>query len=213
MYKARQDSNVPVTLLLLCCSLLTGCLGSGAKNGVRYYLVDPVTVDAAGIHTDNQLADNQLAIELIDLNIPQYLQRFQIVTRNGENRLRFSENNQWGENLRKNLLRTLAINLASRLSTIDIGSPLNRSATLPDYRVQVHIARFELDSYGKVQLSARWQLTNADEEELGMYYASLQSDAQIKDGDYDQIVADMQELFAGLCDRISAGILALEDKR
>jgi len=208
MYKARQDSKIRATLLLLFCSLLAGCLGSGTKNGVRYYLVDPVTVDVAEINTDNQLA-----IELIDLNIPQYLERFQIVTRNGENRLRFSENNQWGENLRKNLLRTLAINLASRLSTIDIGSPLNRSATLPDYRVQVHIAQFELDSDGEVQLSARWQLTNADEEELGMYYASLQSDDQIEDGDYDQIVADMQALFAVLCDQISASILVLEHKR
>ena len=207
MYKARQDSKISATLLLLLCSLLAGCLGSGTKNVVRYYLVDPVAVDEPAIN-----ADNQLAIELIDLNIPQYLHRFLIVTRTGENRLRFSENNQWGENLRKNLLRTLAINLASRLSTIDIGSPLNRSATLPDYRVQVHIAQFELDSYGKVQLLARWQLTNADEEELGMYYASLQSDEQIEDGDYDQIVADMQELFAGLCDQISASILALEDK-
>jgi uncharacterized protein len=207
MYKARQDSKISATLLLLLCSLLAGCLGGGTKNVVRYYLVDPVAVDTATINTENQLA-----IELIDLHIPQYLQRFQIVTRNGENRLRFSENNQWGENLRKNLLRTLAINLAGRLSTIDIGSPLNRSATLPDYRVQVHIGQFELDSHGKVLLSARWQLTNAEEEALGMHYASLQSDDQIEDGDYDQIVADMQSLFAGLCDQISASILVLEDK-
>jgi len=207
MYKARSFSLLPPVLVLLLCGLLTGCLGGGSKNIVHYYLVDPVAVDAAELD-----AGNQLAIELIDLNIPQYLQRFQIVTRNGENRMRFSESHQWGENLRKNLLRTLAINLTTRLSTIDIGSPINRSASLPDYRVHVHIGQFERTSNGKVQLSASWQLSDAEEESLGTHYASLHSDDQIKDGDYDQIVADMQELFAGLCDQISASILALEDK-
>ncbi len=205
MNKVRSDSFRPQILLLLFGSLMAGCFGSGAKNAVHYYLVDPVAVDSPEPNTGEQLA-----VELIDLHIPQYLQRFQIVTRDGENRLRISENNQWGENLRKNLLRTLAFNLASRLSTIDIGTPLNRSASLPDYRVQVYVGKFELDTNDRVKLVARWQLTNAEEQELGMYDASLQSDDQIKEGDYDQIVADMQDLFARLCDRITASIMAME---
>ncbi len=203
MYKTRLKPVVP---LLLLCALFSGCLGSGSKNVVRYYLVDPLVDEVP----ENQ-KDNQLAIELVDLHIPQYLQRYHLVTRNSENRLRFSEGNQWAESLRKNLLRTLAINLAGRLSTIDIGTPLNRSVSLPDYRIRVHIARFELDRYGKVQLTARWQLSNTDEKELGIYVASLQSDEQIEKGDYDQIVADMQDLFARLCDQIAASITALED--
>jgi uncharacterized protein len=208
MNNHKSISLLPVLLLITVCALLTGCFGSGSKNGLSYYLIDSVEANAPEIDTENQLA-----IELIDLHIPRYLERFQIVTRNGDNRLHFSESNQWGGNLRKNLLRTLAVNLAIRLSTIDVGTPLNRSATLPDYRVQVHVAKFELDNYGKVQLAARWQLSNADEEELGMYHASLQSDSNIDDGDYDQIVADMQDLFAGLCDQISASILALEGEQ
>jgi uncharacterized lipoprotein YmbA len=205
MNNHKSISLLPGLLLITVCALLTGCFGSGSKNGVNYYLIDAVEANAPEIDTENQLA-----IELIDLHLPRYLERFQIVTRNGDNRLHFSERNQWGGNLRKNLLRILAVNLAIRLSTIDIGSPLNRSATLPDYRVQVHMGKFELDDDGRVQLSARWQLSNADEEELGMHYASLQGDSQIDEGDYDQIVADMQDLFAGLCDEISASILALE---
>jgi uncharacterized protein len=208
MYKEKPYSLLPAILLLLLCGLLSGCLGGGAKNVVRYYLVDPI---AGGTPVLN--GENQLAIEIIDLHIPQYLERFQIVTRNGDNRMRFSESNQWGEHLRKNLMRTLAINLANRLSTLDIGTPLNRSATLPDYRIHVHVGQFELDSNGKVQLAARWQLTNAEEEELGMHYASLQSDARIEEGDYDQIVADMQELFARFCDQIASSIIALEGSR
>jgi len=203
MKLVNMRSLRPAVLLL--CLLMTACLGGGAKNGMKYYLIDAVHADSPQIDTKDQLA-----IELIDLHLPRYLERFQIVTRNGDNRLRFSESNQWGGNLRKNLLRILAVNLATRLSTIDIGTPLNRSASEPDYRVQVHMGEFELDSEGKVQLSARWQLSSADEEDLGMYHTALESDARISEGDYDQIVADMQSLFAGLCDQISVSILELE---
>jgi uncharacterized protein len=204
MNKTGVNSLTGKILLLILAALMAGCLGSGSKNGVSYYLIDSVDAEASQINTENQLA-----IELIDLNIPRYLERFQIVTRTGNNQLHFSESNQWGDNLRKNLLRILAINLASRLSTIDIGTPLNRSVSPPDYRVQVHIGKFELDSEGKVQFMARWQLSNSGGE-LGMYYTSLQSTSRIDKGDYDQIVADMQTLFAEFCDQISESILVLE---
>ncbi|NKB36505.1 MAG: hypothetical protein GKR93_04945 [Gammaproteobacteria bacterium] len=192
--------------IILCCLIFAACLGGGGATKVNYYLVDPETPANAEIATGRQLA-----IELIDLHIPQYLQRFQMVTRDGDNRLRFSDSNQWAENLRKNLLRTMAVNLATRLSTIDIGDPLNRSASPPDYRVHVHIGKFELDSKGLVQLSGRWQLSSADEEELGMHFAVLQSPDSIDTSDFDQVVADMQVLFGEFCDQIAASILALED--
>ncbi len=194
--------------IILCCLIFAGCLGGGGATKINYYLVDPER--SANVEIDT---GRHLAIELIDLHIPQYLQRFQLVTRDGDNRLRFSDTNQWAENLRKNLLRTLAVNLATRLSTIDIGDPLNRSASPPDYRVHVHIGQFELDSEGLVQLSGRWQLSSADEEELGMHFASLQSPNSISVGDFDRVVADMQVLFGEFCDQIAASILALEDSR
>ena len=205
MCKFSADSLSPTILLIAVCLLLSGCLGGGSNSVIKYYLVDPVHVEMDEIDTDKQLA-----VELIDLHIPQYLQRFQLVTRKDDNRLRFSDNNQWAENLRKNLLRTLATNLATRLSTLDIGTPLNRSATLPDYRVQVHIGQFELDRDGKVQLSGRWQLTGADEEEIGMYHTALQSDGSMEADNFDQVVADMQDLFAELCDQIADSIKAIE---
>ena len=205
MYKFSAESLTSTILLIAVCLLLSSCLGGGSNSVVKYYLVDPVHVEMDKIDTDKRLA-----VELIDLHIPQYLQRFQLVTRKDDNRLRFSDNNQWAENLRKNLLRTLATNLATRLSTIDIGTPLNRSATLPDYRVQVHIGQFELDRYGKVQHSGRWQITGGEEEDIGMYHTSLESDAGMEPGDYDQIVADMQRLFAELCDQIAASIKTIE---
>ena len=116
------NKKCKLLLLLLLTVLLSGCMGGGATTPVRYYLIDPID------YSNNSVKSvRELKIAIIDLHIPQYLERFHIAKRTNVSQLEFSENNQWGESLRKNLLRTLARNLSSLLSTADIGTPLNRS--------------------------------------------------------------------------------------
>ena len=187
------------------CLTLSACGGGG--NTVRYYLLDPV--DTASRYE----AEKPLALEIVDLHLPQYLERFQIVSRDGENRLKLSDANQWGENLRKNLLRTLSVNLAGLLSTMDISTPLNRSASMPDYRIHVHIFKFEKDNDDRVKLVARWQLSDANEAELGMHNAVLESPDSIEDGNYDAMVMAMQQLFSQISSRIAESIIEQENKQ
>ena len=193
-------------LLILCATLLAGCFGGGSKS-THYYLVDPVEQNPI---RSVQEGETPLAVEIIDLHLPQYLERFQIVTRNRENQLHLSDANQWGEALRKNLLRTMGTNLAGLLSTIDVGTPLNRSASLPDYRVHIHIIRFEQDSDGRVKLDARWQLGDDSDDQAVMYAVSLQS-SSIAEGDYADIVAAMQDLYSQFGLRIAESIVAKEE--
>ena len=196
--------NNLIILLLVC--LLSGCLGGNATIPIRYYLIDPADYPKASVK-----AVRQLSIELIDLQIPQYLERFHIATRTNKSQLEFSETNQWGENLRKNLLRTMARNLSFLLTTIDIGTPLNRSASKPDYRVQIYIDQFEQDVDKKVKLSARWQLSKTSQTEpLGVFNATLESQQTIEDGNYDQMVSVMRGLYGELSDHIAETIVAQE---
>lgn len=205
----KTDRRAPRSLVyfleicLLGC-VLCGCLGGGG-NSVRYYLIDPVEIDA-----DADQSPGKLAVEITDLHIPQYLERFQIVTRDGDNQLHLSENNQWGENLRKNLMRTLSQNLAGRLATIDIGTPLNRSASMPDYRIQVYITRFERGVDGVVRLAARWQISDGSEQVLGMHSSDLDSGSTVDENDYAGTVASMQDLYSQLCVKIADSVIAEE---
>lgn len=182
--------------------LLGGCMGGGG-NSVRYYLIDPVSVTES-----TASPSGTLSIEITDLHIPQYLERFQIVTRDTDNRLLLSESNQWGENLRKNLMRTLSQNLAGRMATIDIGTPLNPSASPPDYRIQVYISKFERDTDGIVKLSARWQISNGSDQVLGTYSNDLDSGTRIDKEDFGAIVAAMQDLYGQLSAKIADSIIA-----
>lgn len=195
-------------LLLFVTFLLSSCMGGGATNPTRYYLLDPVEYTG-----DSVKAVRPLKIEIIDLQIPQYLERFQIASRSSESRLEFSDENQWGENLRKNLLRSLARNLSRILSTDDVGTPLNRSSSLPDYRIQIHIEQFEQDVDGSVKLFARWQLSNTAKNVEGSKVSSigLQGKAKIEEGNYDQMVAAMRELFGELSLRIADSIMEHEN--
>ncbi len=191
-----------LSLLAMC----AGCAGGNIK-ATRYYLIDPVSYE------QDLESVSPLRIEIIDLHIPQYLERFHIATRVSENRLVFSESHQWGENLRKNLLRTLAGNLSGLLNTNDIGTPLNRSASSPDYRLQVYIEKFERDSDYKVRLLARWQLSVADmNEPVGVFSRELVGAATLQPSDYDAMVSSMRQLYGQLCQHIADSIMAEEQQ-
>ena len=196
-----------IIISLYLASLLSGCSGViSSTTPIRYYLIDPVEYPNISFKTASPLR-----IEIISLHIPQYLERFHIATRSSESQIGFSESHQWGENLRKNLLRTISRNLSALLSTLDIGTPLNRSASLPDYRVQVHIEQFELESNKKVNLVARWQLSEGTQSKpLGVFSANLQGQEIIKEGDYEQMVSVMRELYGELCQRIAKTIISQE---
>ncbi len=202
-----QNKSLHVLFSLLLLVLMSACAGGGGK-AIRYYLIDPVVLDRQPVPAQGAPS---LSIEVLDLHIPQYLERFQIATRAGKGRLVFSDYHQWGENLRKNLLRTLSRNLSQLLATHDVGTPLNRSASRPDYRVQVYIEQFEMDIDNRVKLVARWQLTRSGKQEpLGVFALQLQGEQTIKDGDYDGMVWVMHKLYGQLSEEVATSILAQE---
>jgi uncharacterized lipoprotein YmbA len=193
-----------IVISLYVASLLGGCGGVSSTDPIRYYLIDPAEFPNASLK-----AVKPLKIEIINLHIPQYLERFHIATRSSKSQLEFSESHQWGENLGKNLLRTMARNLSKLLSTMDVGTPLNRSASSPDYRIQIHIEQFEQESDNRVKLVARWQLSGKPGPS-DVFSAELQSEETIKEGSYDQMVSAMRQLYGTLSERIAETIIAQE---
>jgi uncharacterized lipoprotein YmbA len=197
--------NKIVVLLYVAC-LLGGCAGVSSTHPIRYYLIDPAEYPSALYK-----AGKPLKIEIINLHIPQYLERFHIATRSSKSQLEFSESNQWGENLGKNLLRTMARNLSKLLSTMDIGTPLNRSASIPDYLVQIHIEQFEQESDNRVKLVARWQLSGSSQSKPSeVFSAELQSKETAKDNSFEHRVSVMRQLYGKLSERIAETIIGQE---
>lgn len=189
---------------LLGALLLGGCLG-GSSPPVRYYLLDPQPTNA------EKTQNNKLHIEIAAVELPQYLDRPQIVTRTGDHQLKLSELNQWGGNLRKNMLRTLAVNISNRLDTANVAIAPHPSSVMSAYRVEVEVMRFEYDSDQHVHLGAQWRIsTGLERKPILTRIATLKSDSPLEASDYNAIISTMSKLYAELSDDIASGILSIE---
>ena len=196
-------NQILFSILLSAALVQIGCLGAGST--VRYYTVNPVDAVPAAA------AQRQLAIDILNVHVPDYLERPHIATRDGNNSLQFSDTNMWAENLRKNLMRTMVRNLSAMLGTSAISTPLSRSSARPDYLLEIHIDQFEQDSDTRVKLAARWQLIRAgDDKPLGVHSVDLQGETQVPEHDYDRMTGDMRELYGRLSRKIADDILAAQ---
>jgi uncharacterized lipoprotein YmbA len=169
--------------------LLSSC--SSTQTMISYYVIDPIPMPTIA-NLDKK------SVQILDLKLPQYLERFQIARREGANRLTFSNNQQWGENLRKNLYRTMTRNLAVLLGTPDVGTAINRSFAKPDYVLRVSIEAFEQTADGRTQLAARYQISDGASEHLTtrQFTSSINRDSS---NQYSEMIADLQALYAELC--------------
>ena len=188
--------------ILLGLILLAGC--GGTPVGISYYVIDPVSMPAVAKFDTK-------SVQILDLKLPQYLERFQIARREGSNRLTFSANQQWGENLRKNLYRTMTRNLAELLGTADVGTAINRSFATPDYVLRVSIEAFEQGADGRAQLAARYQISSGAGKLLVTEQFSSVVDRDSGDR-YGDMVADLQALYAELSREIAISLQYLEEQ-
>lgn len=180
--------------------LLTGCASGEAT---RYYLIEAVTP------TTTSTAQSP-AIELLDVEIPQYLERYQIASRQKDNRIAFAASNQWGENLRKNLTRTIARNLTNELGTSAVGSPNLRLTGRVDVFIKILFERFERGPDGYVYLTARWQLLDAQRQPMVNTSSDLSSSYAVGSTDYPGTVAELSTLVGRFSGEIATRIRDLQ---
>lgn len=146
------------TLLLLLCALplLTGTLTScktlrPVKDTASRHLLDPSIPFRAG-------TSQKPAVAIARPVLPVYLDRSQLVTRDGSGALQVQENNLWSEPLDSGIARVLAANL-SRLTGSTTIQPVGSFLTL-DYAslVEMRIAQFDPDPSGNLVLECTWKV-------------------------------------------------------
>ena len=65
------NNKCKLAISIIIISLLSACIGGGETKPIRYYLIDPTDYSNSSIK-----AVKELKIAIIDLHIPQYLERF-----------------------------------------------------------------------------------------------------------------------------------------
>jgi uncharacterized lipoprotein YmbA len=129
--------------------LMAGC---AATTPTRFYTLSGLVAPPA--EATQGLA--HLAVGVGPVTLPEYLNRPQIVTRAGSNRIILADFDSWAEPLDGLFARTLTENLSLLLGTDDV-VPLPLRRTIPlDYDVEVNVTRFDVDSGGHAVLDAHW---------------------------------------------------------
>lgn len=114
---------------------------------------------ALGPSAETSIASQpSLGLAVGPLEFPRYLDRPEIVRRDGANRLVVADAHRWGGSLRTDVLRTIADDLGRLLGT-------NRIAVYPteprfdaQYRVLIDLRQFEAVGGDRVALRAVWTL-------------------------------------------------------
>ncbi|MBF0274826.1 MAG: membrane integrity-associated transporter subunit PqiC [Nitrospinae bacterium] len=190
----------------LFCLLLfvSGCV-STTNASTKFYILNPIS-DAPSLQ--KKVKTKAVSVVIDSLRLPQYLERPQIVMRTSANELSFAEFHQWGGNLRKNMMRTLAENLSQLLGSPEISMAPNMSSVPSDFRLELEILRFEKESNHHVSLSAQWRiLKGKDNTHITSRLTKLKSKSPVNEKDFAKIVEVMSELFGELSSNIAQAII------
>lgn len=139
-------------MLLLAAALLANACASGPPP--RFYALgrgpDPTPVATRP----------ELGLAVGPLELPRYLDRSEIVTRDGSHRLVLANAHRWGGSLRSDVLRVLADDLGTLLGTARVVVYPNEPRFPVDYRVLLELQEFEGVAGEGVVLRARWMLAS-----------------------------------------------------
>ncbi len=184
---------------------ISGCARSPSS---RFYLLDSL-VNPASAQEGKTFSDNRcVSIGIGPVEIPDYLDRAQIVTHVTPNEIKLAEFDRWAESLKDNLTRVLAKNLSTLLCVKEISFFPWRREIPRDYRIEVKVIRFDGSPGDKVVLEAWWTLLSGDGKTLLQSKRSNFSEPA-NSRDYKTMVSAQSRNLASLSREIAETILVL----
>jgi uncharacterized lipoprotein YmbA len=183
-HKSRKIVSRRVLLPLIGLLALTAC---GASKPSQFYVLNSMSPTELSRETIS--IGRGLAIGLEPVDMPEYLDRPEIVSRGGGNQLELGEFDRWAEPLDRNIERVVARNLSVLLDTDRVFVlPVRRRLDLR-YRVVIDILRFNLVKEG---------------------IATSSHGNPVAVQNYDSVVSSMNENLAELSREIATAISSLQ---
>ena len=142
-------TNFLVFLWLSWVLAIAGCAGSPPSN---FFTLRPLP--AADGH--GAVSGGTIGLGLGPVTFPSFLDRPQIVSRDGNNRLTLDEFNRWGGTLQDDFLRVWSENLAYLVGTSRILIFPTEVRFPLDFRITADVLTFEGTPTGEAVLKVRW---------------------------------------------------------
>lgn len=172
-------------------------LGCESKPTNFYFLesmgppaADPVTPRA------------KLVVE--DVKLPHYLDRPDIVSQAGGNRLALPDTEQWAEPLSDGVARVLRADLAHLLADRDV-VVVPADFTQGDAQVYVNVSRFEVAASGEAVIEAQWKIVRTDDDHE-LVLRRFENRTSVTGEGYDAIAAAQNESLHALSRDIAGAV-------
>lgn len=142
----NRSTSLFFTMIAL--GLLAGCATSPAS---KFYTLSPVQL------AEPLKAADRMVIAFDPVSVPELVDRSQIVSRLGANRVSIDEFARWAEPLKSQIPRVLAADLAQLIPGA-IVSTYPQRVDENAYRVSVDVQNFDSSTDGTVMLVAIWSV-------------------------------------------------------
>jgi hypothetical protein len=186
----------------LLCLAIGGLLAGCSSAPTHFYVLTPLPVAGGPLGGPNR---QDLSIGLGPVELPDYLDRPQIVTRLDQNQFKVADFDYWSEPLKDNFTQVLAENLSSLLTTERVFVYPWRRENRVTYQVTVKVIRFDRVVDGDSVLTARWRILRADNnEELRVQTATYTVPAA--GSDYPATVTAMNQTLTALSRDIAGAL-------
>lgn len=152
--QVRFDRSTGVTCLILV-GLVGGCLGRSPDPRLFTLGSEPRSTTAS--------FDTDLAVLVGPARFPRHLERPQLTRRLEGGEISIDEFNRWAGGFEENVLRSLAEDLAMRLSSERVVSFPSSPPFELDYRIRLHFDEFVVGPDEMLHLRVRWGLVGVGE--------------------------------------------------
>jgi uncharacterized protein len=190
------------TVIILIAALCMGCRGTTPPTA--FYTLTSIRGTES---PTQQISDTQdMVIGIGPLQFPDYLDRPQIVTRSGPNRLNLSEFNRWGGKPDEDFLNVFAENISILLSTNRVALFPWKSQIGPDYRVALDIHQFDGQIGDSVLLNVTWAVRGREDNAQPLYVTRTVITQPAPGQDYESLVSAYSKAVAELSREVASAI-------
>jgi uncharacterized lipoprotein YmbA len=196
----KQGPSLPLQAILVIVTLVLAACSHSPE--ARFYTLSPL-----GAQTANPpaAAAKPVAIDIAPVEIPDYLNRPQIVTRSGQNELLLAEFDRWGGSLPDNIAAVMAENLSLLLPSDRVQAVPRGRNEKADYTLAMRLLRLDCVPGNQVAMKVQWTLSSPPEGGVVATRISTASE-KLKDSRYDTLVAGVSSLLGRVSGEIAQEI-------
>ena len=198
----RRSTLLALFVTLAASAMLWSSCNTGPST--RLYVLTPLT----RVESVPQVTGVRgVAIGVGPVELPQYVNRPQIVTGHNAPELQSAASAQWAEPLQDGFTRVLAENLSLLLATERVAI-FPWKSFVPEYQVVIEVTHFLGQTGGEVSLVALWSILRQNRKDV---LVSKKSSFRESTGssEYEALAAAMSRTVAALSRDIAAVVVAL----